>query len=446
MTLALRYAARSDVGLIRSVNQDSGYAGPHLLILADGMGGPAGGDVASSIAVGHLAPIDGEAHTGDGIALLRDAIVAAHDDLRARAAENPELAGLGTTVIAALRTGKRLAMVHIGDSRAYLVRDGVVTRLTTDHTYVQHLVDLGHITPEEAENHPQRSVILRVLGDHDLGIELDESVREIADGDRLLLCSDGVSSYVSAETINETLTSSETPDSCADRLIDLALRAGGPDNITAVVADVVEVDDLPDGAAPSTSPQVVGSAAEHWQVPTKGGSGAAARAAALLSESDQKSESAHTAESTPPEPRAKRRRWPWIAAIAGVIALIATGLTLGYQWTQTQYFVAASGDYVAIYQGIPTQTGPIDLSHPVTTTDLEVADLPVFAQNRVAEAITPSDGSYDGAQDIVDSLADQAAAAAAPTSTPTPTASATESATPTATPTATGSASPEATG
>ncbi|WP_313558495.1 PP2C family protein-serine/threonine phosphatase, partial [Miniimonas arenae] len=269
MTLAFSYAARSDVGLLRTVNQDSGYAGPHLLVLADGMGGPAGGDVASSVAIAHLAPLDGESHAGDALALLRSAVADAHAELRARAAEDTELAGLGTTLIAALRTGKRLAMVHIGDSRAYLVRDGQVSRLTADHTYVQHLVDIGQLTEAEAENHPHRSVILRVLGDHDFGVELDESVRELAVGDRFLLCSDGVSSFVSADTVNEALLYEDDPAACAERLVDLALRAGGPDNITAVVADVVELDDVPDGAAPSTTPQVVGAAAAQWGRPTR---------------------------------------------------------------------------------------------------------------------------------------------------------------------------------
>lgn len=435
MTLAFRYAARSDVGLLRKVNQDSGYAGPHLLVLADGMGGPAGGDVASSVALAHLAPLDGDAHSGDSLSLLREAIVEAHTDLRTRAEGNLNLKGMGTTVIAALRTGKRMAMVHIGDSRAYLVREGEVIRLTTDHTYVQHLVDLGQITEEEAENHPQRSVILRVLGDHDMGVELDESVRELAAGDRFLLCSDGLSSYVSAETINTTLTSISDPEACADALIDLALRAGGPDNVTVVLADVVELDDLPDGAAPATTPQVVGSATEHWKAPTKGGSSAAARAAALLAAgTDDDAEPTPSPEEVKAEREReeakarRRRRWPWIIAIAAALAVIAGGLYAGYRWTQTQYYVAASGDYVAIYQGIPPELGPITLHHPVTTTDILVEDLPTFAQNRLEGGITPDDGSREGAQEIVDSLAEEVPSeTATPTPTPTPTPRATRS-------------------
>ncbi|TGO05063.1 PP2C family protein-serine/threonine phosphatase [Serinibacter arcticus] len=421
MTLAFRYAARSDVGLIRSSNQDSGYAGPHLLVLADGMGGPAGGDIASSIAIAHLAPLDGESHTGDMLALLRNAVVEAHSELRSRALDNPELAGLGTTLIAALRTGKKLALIHIGDSRAYLVRDGEVTRLTTDHTYVQHLVESGQLEPEEAENHPHRSVILRVLGDHDLGVELDESVRELHAGERFLLCSDGVSSFVSHDTIVETLTEVADPGECADQLVDLALRAGGPDNITAVVADVVEIDTLADGAAPDTSPQVVGSAAAHWKRPTKGGSGAAARAAALTSaaatgvgSSDDDTDGGTGSEDDGGAKPRRRRTGAIITTLALLIALVAAGVS-GYRWTQTQHYVAASGEFVAIYRGIPQNVGPLTLSSVEDTTDLRVDELPAFAQDRLAQGITPESGSLTDAEELVESLRAQRTTADEPT-------------------------------
>jgi len=415
VTLAFRYAARSDVGLIRKSNQDSGYAGPHLLVLADGMGGPAGGDIASSIAIAHLAPLDGESHTGDMLALLRNAVVEAHGELRSRARENPELAGLGTTLIAALRTGKKLALIHIGDSRAYLVRGGEVTRLTTDHTYVQHLVESGQLEPEEAENHPHRSVILRVLGDHDLGVELDESVRELHAGERFLLCSDGVSSFVSHDTVVETLTEVTDPGECADRLVDLALRAGGPDNITAVVADVVELDSLADGSAPDTSPQVVGSAAAHWKRPTRGGSGAAARAAALTSaaSADGSDEDEDTSSDDGEAKPRRRRTGVIITVLALLVALVAAGVS-GYRWTQTQHYVAASGDFVAIYRGIPQTLGPLTLSSVEDTTDLRVDDLPAFAQDRLARNITPDSGSLDDARELVESLRAQSVTADEP--------------------------------
>ena len=164
MGIQLRFAAFSDVGLVRSNNQDAGYASPNLLVLADGMGGAAAGDVASSVAVGHLASLDDDVYGADDlIPLLRTAVNEAHTDLVDRAKADPELGGMGTTCIALLRSSNKLGMVHIGDSRAYLLRDGVLTQVTHDHTLVQFLVDHGQITPEEAENHPKRNVIMRPL-------------------------------------------------------------------------------------------------------------------------------------------------------------------------------------------------------------------------------------------------------------------------------------------
>ncbi|PFG21124.1 PP2C family protein-serine/threonine phosphatase [Serinibacter salmoneus] len=403
MVLAFSYAARSDVGLLRETNQDSGYAGPHLLVLADGMGGPQGGDVASSIAIAHLAPLDGESHAGDLLALLRDAVAEAYTELRTKALADPELQGLGSTVIAALRSGKRLAMAHIGDSRAYLVRAGEVTRLTTDHTYVQHLVDLGQLDPEEAEQHPHRSVVMRVLGDHDLGVDLDESLRELRAGDRFLLCSDGLSSYVSAETIEDVLTSVVDPGQCADDLVDLALRAGGPDNVTVVLADVVELDDVKDGRAPETTPQVVGAATEHWLKPSKGVGGAAGRAAALLARPAAADDAAPRR-----DPARRRRRW-WQAIIAAVllVALVVAGF-LGYSWTQTQYFVGESQGSVAIYRGIPQEVGPMILNEVLEETDIRLEDLPSFARTRLQDGITSGDATLAEARAVVESLREQA--------------------------------------
>ena len=413
MTLALRYAARSDVGLVRSMNQDSGYAGPQLLVLADGMGGPAGGDIASSVAVAHLAPLDGEAHGGDDLLdHLRGAVMAAHRDLAEYSRNRPELAGLGTTVIALLRSGRKLAMVHIGDSRAYLLHAGELTQVTEDHTFVQHLVDTGQLSPEDAEHHPQRSVLLRVLGDGEAPPVLDESVREAHAGDRWVLCSDGLSSYVSAETIAATVREVQDPAACAEALIALALRSGGPDNITIVVADVVDVEDLP-----ATAPQIVGSAAVDRSRPTRGGNSAAARAAALTARStkkptkmtgtgtgsddvehDQDSDVEHYRDSDAEDdgdldldhpPRRRALTWILSAAVAG--ALLAGGLTIAYRWTQTQYYVGVDQAHVTLFRGIPQSLGPIELSHVYERSDVAVADLPPFAQDRVERTIAAGD-------------------------------------------------------
>lgn len=285
MTIAMRYAARSDVGLVRANNQDSGYAGPHLLLVADGMGGHAGGDVASSLAVANLAPLDGEAYGSlDLVDRLKNAIENARIELVNQAREDETLAGMGTTVTALLRSENRIAMAHMGDSRAYILHDEKLHQATKDHTFVQHLVDTGKITPQEAETHPQRSVVMRVLGDFEIDLTPDTSIREARVGDRWLLCSDGLSGFVSHETLERTMLEIRDVDECADQLIQLALKAGGTDNITCIVAEIVDLDKIPDGEGPLSQVQVVGSVAPNHDAPTVAHDGPAARAAALLAQ------------------------------------------------------------------------------------------------------------------------------------------------------------------
>lgn len=448
MTVALRYAARSDVGLVRSDNQDSAYAGPHLLVVADGMGGHAGGDVASSVAVAAFAPLDGESHgPDDALDELETALDDARDEIIARSDADPELSGMGTTVTAILRAGNKLAMVHLGDSRGYLFREGTLTQVTTDHTFVQHLVDTGRITPEEAEHHPQRSVVMRVLGDFDSDVTADLSVREARPGDRWLLCSDGLSGYVSAETIAETLAEIDDVDACADRLVQLALRAGGPDNVTVIIADVVELDDLPDGAGPSTSSSVVGAAATSRHRPSAAADGPAARAARLSRKARSGAAAGDDAdapadgdttdsddEPTPDEDEAlepePRRRGIVVTWVVLAVALVAA-LVGGYAWTQTQYFVGAAGERVAVFRGIPQQLGPVDLATSVETSDVAVDDLPAYLRERVEQTISAS--SLAEARRLVEMLADNTVEDE-PRPTPTPTR------TPRATPSPTGDA------
>jgi len=255
MSIGFNYAALSDIGKIRQSNQDSGYAGPNLLVLADGMGGPAGGDIASSIAIDHLRSLDTEADTPEeALESLREAIAQAHQELCERSTQDPALAGLGTTCIAIRRSQNAITMTHIGDSRAYRLRGGELRQMTNDHSFVQYLVDTGQLTPEQAENHPQRSVLLRVLGDSQEDVTLDESQPDFTVGDRWLLCSDGLCGFVSGQTIGKMLYRSETPQQACETLVELALKAGGPDNITCVVADIVE-------DPQAQEPQIVGAAA-----------------------------------------------------------------------------------------------------------------------------------------------------------------------------------------
>ena len=434
MTTSLRYAARSSVGLVRSSNQDSGYAGPHLMVLCDGMGGPAGGDIASAVAVDHLVPLDADSHqAGDLLGLLRDAVQAAHADLVARSSASPELAGLGTTCIAIMRSGNKLAMVHVGDSRAYLLRDGELTQVTTDHTFVEYLVETGRLTREQARQHPQRSVLLRVLGDADGEVQLDESIREAVPGDRWLLCSDGLSGPVSAATIGEVLAGVDDPELAAEQLIDLAERAGGPDNITAVVFDVVE-----DDPTPQRDPQIVGSAAIDRPLPVVAsaaspGEGSpatpAAKAAALVAglEDDEDAAEGASSHAAPgaaealadAEERRRRRRRRSILGTVLLLIAVAGTLILVYNWTQSQYYVSISDGKVAIYQGIPQTLGPISLSHVVETYDEPALDELDERMRKRLEETVPRISLADARTYIEDTVSAQASTPEA-TATPTP--------------------------
>ena len=374
MPVDFQFAARSDVGLVRKNNQDSGYAGSHLLVLCDGMGGAAGGDIASSIAVAHMAVLDDGHRAEEMLPALRRALVDAHDELVDRSRRDPDLKGLGTTCIALMRSGTQLAMVHIGDSRAYLLRNGELTQVTTDHSFVQYLIDTGQITAEEAETHPQRSVVLRVLGDSGMDTEPDESIREAVEGDRWLLCSDGLSGVVSADTLLDVLTDIDDPGECADRLIDLALQGGGPDNITCVVADVVSTTEHH-----SQQPQIVGAAAVDRARPSRGGGSAAARAAALTPTEvvdDEDDDSTH------------ERRWHWVpwTSLVVLVAVILAGWA-SYVWSQTQYYAQTEDDQVVIFQGIPQSIGSWKLSHPVEITGIAVSDLTPVERERLSSPV-----------------------------------------------------------
>ncbi|HEX2298689.1 MAG TPA: protein phosphatase 2C domain-containing protein, partial [Pseudonocardiaceae bacterium] len=239
MTLVLRYAARSDRGLVRQNNQDSVYAGPRLLALADGMGGHAAGEVASKVVIAAFAPLDDDEPGNDLLDQLHEATLAGNAAISELVGEDPELEGMGTTLTAVLFGGNKIGLAHVGDSRAYLMRDSVLSQITHDDTFVQSLIDEGRITEDEANHHPQRSLLLKALTGHE--VEPSLTVREARAGDRYLLCSDGLSGVVSTETLAEALKIAD-PQVCSDRLIELALKGGGPDNVTCIVADVVDVD------------------------------------------------------------------------------------------------------------------------------------------------------------------------------------------------------------
>jgi serine/threonine protein phosphatase PrpC len=395
MAIALRYAARSDLGLgSKSRNEDSGYAGPHLLVLADGMGGHAAGDVASSMVVGELVHLDGESHgADDALEQLGRSVRAANSALQRAMEDMPETEGMGTTLIAMLRTGNKLALANIGDSRAYLLRDGRFSQITKDHSFVQSLLDEGRISPAEAEHHPQRSLVTRVLTG-DPSDEPDLSMREARPGDRYLLCSDGLSDFVAADTIEEVLRGPGTPGEVADRLIRIALRGSTRDNVTCVVADVV---DLSRATAPSTTPQVVGAAAERKVGQTQGIPTTPAEKAAALSRSVRRERSGAAAtdedDSQPllaeEGPRTGLGRWVRrVALVALGLGVIVAGLWAAYGWTQQQYYVAAHDGHVAIYRGISQNLGPWQLSTLDAQTDIPLDDLSPFVREQVKDTLT----------------------------------------------------------
>jgi len=395
MYLGIHFAARSDVGLVRSNNQDSGFAGPHLLAVADGMGGAAGGDIASSIAIARLAALEGESHgPDDALDELKSAISEAHGQIVERARNDPELSGLGTTVTALLRSGSTLSMAHIGDSRAYLLRNGDLDQVTTDHSFVQHLVDTGRLSAADAEHHPKRSMLLRVLGDIDADVPVDISVRETRVGDRWMLCSDGLSGVVSKDTLRKTMMEVEDPADCADALVGLALAAGAPDNVTCIIGDMVDIDASPDGLGPPTASQVVGSAARDRRRPSAGGDSPAGKAARLATRDEPEDDEE-------PSRDLWQRIRPWVLPIAALLVLGGAAWG-GYAWSQQQYYVGEQDGFVAIYQGVPEKIATVSLSHPVEQTGLPVDDLAPYQRERVTDAIRVT--SLDQAAAVVASL------------------------------------------
>ncbi|MFJ4336779.1 Stp1/IreP family PP2C-type Ser/Thr phosphatase [Streptomyces sp. NPDC088915] len=435
MSLSLRFAAGSHKGMIREGNEDSGYAGPRLLAIADGMGGQAAGEVASSEVISTLVTLDDDVPGSDILTSLGTAVQRANDQLRMMVEEDPQLEGMGTTLTALLWTGQRLGLVHVGDSRAYLLRDGVLTQITQDHTWVQRLVDEGRITEEEATTHPQRSLLMRALGSGD-HVEPDLSIREVRAGDRYLICSDGLSGVVSHQTLEDTLASYQGPQETVQELIQLALRGGGPDNITVIVADVLDVDggDTLAGHL-SDTPVIVGAVAENQAQLNDGGAmqTPAGRASGLGRHAAHRQPPAggfgppgsgdgRDYDGMPPEgsfesytdddfvkPRKGRKWLKRCFFLALVLALLGGGLYGGWRWTQTQYFVGSKDQHVALYQGISQDLAWVSLSkvekdHP----EIELKYLPAYQRKQVEETI--AGGSLGKAETKISELAVQASA------------------------------------
>lgn len=422
MALTWRVSAVTDIGRTRKKNDDSGYAGPYLIMVADGMGGAAAGDLASAVAVQTLQRLDSPP-PDNLLEALAGALLRANDRLAELIDEDPAVGGMGTTVTAALFDGERIGVAHLGDSRGYLWRDGELLRVTSDHTWVQNLIDEGGITEDEAKVHSHRSLLLKVLDgrpDH----EPDLAVYDVQPGDRILLCSDGLSGFVDHDRIERVL-SVGTADSAASELTQLALEAGSTDNVTVVVADIV------DEPTAATEPIIIGAAAKETPRPLSRRRSRGHRADApagkslLIDPADDPEELRYA----PREPRrfVALRRFGVVLVIVLVAGLAAV---VGYQWSQQQYYVAAYDGRVAIYQGVQADIPGIQLHSVYQSQDLLLTELPTFRRTQVLEGMT-ADGLAQ-AQRIVEKLdvfartcAEQAAQPATTATGPTPTLDAT---------------------
>ena len=444
----------SDVGTVRSNNQDSSFAGEHLIAICDGMGGHAGGDTASTIAIRSLAHIEHDDLGGDVAtvsSMMETSVMAAHDAIVGKAKHERSLAGMGTTVTAVALVAGYWIIAHIGDSRAYLLRDGRLSRMTTDHSYVQHLIDTGRITPSEARNHPQRNVVMRVIGDFDIDPHPDISIRRTHPADRWLLCSDGLCGVLEDSTIEEILAATSDLEQCAQTLVSLALKAGSTDNVTAVVADATLALDASSFDAPHQTPLIGGAASASLEpiadivnqpVATApalnvGRGSPAQKAAALVQSTSDESSRQHVAQPStvreqtgekadldtseipvvqkrdgrltadPNDPevlkairdnkvrarREKKSRSLWgRVAFFGIIIAILVGLASAaasvWHWSQSSYYLGESDGVVTIYQGVPTNLFGLSLSHEIERTDIRVSTLPRSWRDQLSQGIT----------------------------------------------------------
>lgn len=398
------FGTRSDVGLVRDGNEDASYAGPRLLVVADGVGGSVAGEIASNIAITALTPLDSDDSITDPREALRDATRRANSELRSAIEADPSLAGMGTTLTALLWTGDTLALAQLGDSRGYLLRDGVLTQITRDQTLVQSLVDEGQITPEEALTHPRRSWILRAL---DGRAESDPDVELLTTqpGDRYLLCSDGLSDYVDAAAITEALGNGE-PQEASETLVDLALRAGAPDNVTCVVADPVD-------QSTGQAPMLGGAATATPRIPVAG--------AAL-------DDSVEPAAAAPPDSgrhaveRGRRRIGTRLAIVAVIIlVLVGAAIAITITYIHHQWYVSQSEGKVTIYQGVKGKALGYNLSHTHQVTDLPATALPYDDQSNVRNGIGTSGGLSGAEREVATLRSDACALAASTAPTPSPT-------------------------
>jgi PPM family protein phosphatase len=423
MTLALRYAVRSDVGLLREGNEDSAYAGPHLLAVADGMGGHAAGEVASAATITTMAKLDTGQLGADLAGTLAEAVANANMRLQQIIISDPAVEGMGTTLTALLWSDGHAALVHIGDSRAYLLRNGQFYQITHDHTLVQSLVDEGRITEDDVATHPQRSLLLRALDGRTIA-EPDLSTHETMAGDRYLLCSDGLSGVVTEQTLHQTLSSVWDPDKAALQLVELAIKGGGPDNITCIVADVVDTQTT--ALPPTRIPVMAGAASQSSPADARSEAGQnspATRAMRLTKTNPQqalpddqdtrgwRNRSDSRQDGGEPETSGGRhghrgrrhgydddddddyaehhegkRRWPIVTTLLVILVLlIGGGLYGGWRYVQGQYYIGDQDGNVAIYRGVNQSVAGISLSSVYQRTSVQLKQVAPSIQSQISQ-------------------------------------------------------------
>ena len=362
--LSLRFAGRSEIGHVRKNNEDSGYASTDLLVVADGMGGHSAGELASAATVAAVvAACASSTQVDELLPLLSDAVITSGEYIADVVAGNRELTGMGTTLTAIAMREDRIAMAHVGDSRAYLMRDGELVQISKDHTYVQSLVDSGEITSAEAAVHPRRNLLMRAIdGIH--AVEVDLSVREARLGDRVLLCSDGLCGVISDEEIASAMQLSD-PTQSVTELIDQVLSKGAPDNVTVIIADVID-------NGTNVDPVLVGAAIEN-------------ETQERLPEIEFPEELPTELAVESPVLETSKRKRNWVKPAVATLLAIAITISASTWWLANQWYLAEykPTHVVAVYQGIPTG----GFSRLIDVSDVPIDSLPAFEQQQLRNTI-----------------------------------------------------------
>jgi protein phosphatase len=391
-------AGDSNIGRTRASKQDSGYSGYNLFFVADGMGGHAGGDIASALVTHQVAQVDSTYDTPeDAGEAVRSAMPWANRKLSETVSEHGELAGMGTTFSGIIINRNKVAIAHIGDSRVYLMRAGEVKQITKDHTFVQRLVDTGRITPEEALTHPRRSVLMRVLGDVEDAPEIDIITHNTKPGDRWMLCSDGLCGVVPDEVINRILSEKGSPTDACELLVYEALEHGGPDNVTVIVVDIKSAAQK---LIEPLEPKFLGSSASDVVIDNNKGRrflrllnprnipeafGLNQDPAAFLPESDEYLDLILKQTKS----RIRTLRIRQVGLLIAALLIIGGALFAAYSYTQTRFYLGATpAGKVGIFKGIHESFGSLKFSELYIQTPVNVNDLTLLQQGQLNRTIS----------------------------------------------------------